>query len=99
MSFPQRDTSTRQRGFEIIVFHLLGKLPKVIKPHLPVCQLYFWQLCPTMWPSPLTKSLDPIILTALPVDFPGEYLGPPHFNLPAIVRCQRCEQRRRRGSC
>ena len=37
--FPQVDTSARQRGFEIRVFPLLGELPKVIKPHLPVCQL------------------------------------------------------------
>ena len=39
-SFPQVDTSARQRGFEIKVFSLLGELPKVIEPHLPVCQLY-----------------------------------------------------------
>ena len=30
------DTSARQRGFEIIVFPLLGELPKAIEPHLPV---------------------------------------------------------------
>ena len=35
MSFPKWDTSVRQRGFEIIVFPLLGELPKAIEPHLP----------------------------------------------------------------
>ena len=43
-SFPQMDTSTRQRGFEIRVFYLLGELPKAFESHLPVCQLYRWQL-------------------------------------------------------
>ena len=38
-SFPQVDTSARQRGFEIRVFPLLCELPKAIQPHLPVCQL------------------------------------------------------------
>ena len=47
-SFPQVDTSARQRGFEIRVFLLLGELPKAIEPHLPVCQLYRWQLGPNM---------------------------------------------------
>ena len=37
-SFPQVDTSARQRGFEIRVFPLLGELPKAIETHLPVCQ-------------------------------------------------------------
>ena len=46
--FPQVDTSARQRGFEISVFPLLGELPKAIEPHLPVCQLYRWQLGPNM---------------------------------------------------
>ena len=45
-SFPQVDTSARQRGLEIRVFPLLGELPKAIEPHLPVCQLYRWQLGP-----------------------------------------------------
>ena len=34
-SFPPGDTSARQQGFEIIVFPLLGDLPKAIEPHLP----------------------------------------------------------------
>ena len=75
-SFPQVDTSARQRGFEIRVFPLLGELPKVIEPHLPVCQLYRWQLGPNMWSSPTTKSLDPIVATALRVGFQGESHGP-----------------------
>ena len=75
-SFPQVDTSTRQRGFEIRVFPLLGELPMAIEPHLPVCQLYRWKLCPNMWSSPTTKSLDPIVATALRVGFPGESHGP-----------------------
>ena len=74
-SFPQVDTSVRQRGFEIIVFPLLGELPKAIEPHLPVCQLYRWQLGPNMWSSPTTKSLDTIVATALRVGFPGESHG------------------------
>ena len=44
-SFPQGDTSARQRGFEIRDFLLLGDLPKAIEPHLPICHL---QLGPTM---------------------------------------------------
>ena len=75
-SFPRVDTSARQRGFEIRVFPLLGELPKAIEPHLPVCQLYRWQLGPSMWTSPTTKSLDPIVVTALRVGFPGESHGP-----------------------
>ena len=58
-SFPQVDTSTRQRGFEIRGFPLLGELPKAIESHLPVCQLCRWQLGPNMWSSPTTKSFDP----------------------------------------
>ena len=75
-SFPRVDTSARQRGFEIRVFPLLGELPKAIEPHLPVCQLYRWKLGPSMWTSPTTKSLDPIVVTALRVGFPGESHGP-----------------------
>ena len=75
-SFPQVDTSARQRGFEIRVFPLLGELPKAIEPHLPVCQLYRWQLGPIMWSSPTTKSLDPIVVTTLRVGFSGESHGP-----------------------
>ena len=63
-------------GFEIRVFPLVGELPKAIEPHLPVCQLYRWQLGPSMWSSPTTKSLDPIVATALRVGFPGESHGP-----------------------
>ena len=63
-------------GFEIRVFPLLGELPKAIEPHLPVCQLYRWQLGPSMWTSPTTKSFDPIVVTALRVGFPGESHGP-----------------------
>ena len=36
-------SSARQRELEI---PLLGELPKAIEPHLPVCQLYRWQLGP-----------------------------------------------------
>ena len=75
-SFPRVETSARQRGFEIRVFPLLCELPKAIEPHLPVCQLYRWQLGPSMWTSPTTKSLDPIVVTALRVGFPGESHGP-----------------------
>ena len=75
-SFPLVDTPARQRGFEIRVFPLLGELPKAIEPHLPVCQLYRWQLGPNMWSSPTTKSLDPIVITTLLVGFPGESHGP-----------------------
>ena len=78
-SFPQVDTSARQRGFEIRVFLLLGEPPKVIEPHLPVYQLYRWKLGPIMWSSPTTKSLDPIVVTALRVGFPGESHGPATF--------------------
>ena len=75
-SFPQVDTSARQRGFEIRDFPLLGGLPKAIESHLPVCQLYRWQLGPNMWSSPMTKLLDPIVVTALWVGFPQERHGP-----------------------
>ena len=47
---------------------LLGELPKSNEPQLPVCQSYHWQFGPTMWSSPTTKSLDPIIVTTLWVD-------------------------------
>ena len=76
MSFPQVDTSARQRGFEVRVYPLLGELPKAIEPHLPVCHLYRWQLGPNMWSSPTTKSLDPIVVTALRVGFSGESQEP-----------------------
>ena len=69
ISFPQVHTSKKQLEFEIRVFPLLGELPKAIEPHLPVCQLYRWQLGPTKWSSPTTKSLDPIVVTILWVGF------------------------------
>ena len=72
MSFPRVDTSARQRGFQIRVFPLLGELPKAIEPHLPICQLYRWQLGPIMWSSLTTKSLVLIVVTALRVGFPWE---------------------------
>ena len=75
-SFLQVDTSARQRRLEIRVFPLLGELPKAIEPHLPVCQSYRCQLGPNMWSSPTTKSLDPIVVAALRVGFPGEGHGP-----------------------
>ena len=75
-SFPQVDTFARQRGCEIRVFPLLGELPKAIEPHLPICHLYRWQLGPNMRSSPTTKSLDPIVVNALQVGFPGESHGP-----------------------
>ena len=75
-SFPLVDTSVRQLGFEIRVFSLLGELPKAIEPHLPVCLLYRWQLCPNMWSLPTTKLLVPIVVTTPRVDFPGESHGP-----------------------
>ena len=46
ISFPQGDTSARQRRFEIGVFPLLGELPKAIEPHLPAYQLCRWKICP-----------------------------------------------------
>ena len=76
MLFPQGDTFTRLQGFEIRDFPLLGELSKAIECRLPVCKLYCWQLCPTMWSSPMTKSLDPVIVTALWVDLPGESIRP-----------------------
>ena len=63
-------------GVEIRFFPLLGELPKAIEPHLPVCQLYRWQLGPNMWSAPTTKSLDPIVVAALRVGFQGESHGP-----------------------
>ena len=90
-SFPQVDTSARQRRFEIRVFPLLGELPKAIEPHLPVCQLYRWQLGPSMWTSPTTKSLVPIVTTTIGVGFPGESHGPATCgfacNCPEPVAC------------
>ena len=75
-SFPQVDISARQWGFEIRVFPLIGELQRAIEPHLPVSQLCRWQLGPNMWSSPTTNSFDPIVVTVLPVGFPGESHGP-----------------------
>ena len=69
------DTSARQRGFEIRISPLLGELPKATEHQMPVCQLYRWKLGPNMWSSPTTKSLDPIVATALRVGFQGESHG------------------------
>ena len=82
-------------GFEIRVLPLLGELPKAIEPHMPICQLYRWQLGPSMWTLPTAKSLDLIVVTALGVGFPGEATDPPHVDLPAIVRSQWRGKRRR----
>ena len=38
-SFPQEETFSRQQGFKIRVFPLLGEMPKAIKPHLTAIQL------------------------------------------------------------
>ena len=70
--FPQGDASARMRGFEIRVIPLLGELPRAIESHLPACRLYRWQLYPNMRSSPTTKKLDPIVVTALRVEFPWE---------------------------
>ena len=76
MSLPQVDTSARHRGFEIRVFPLLVALQKDIEPHLPIYQIYRWQLGPNIWSSPTTISLDLIVVTAIRVGFPGESHGP-----------------------
>ena len=81
-SFPQMDTSARQRGLEIRVFPLLGELPKAIEPNMPVCQLYRWLLRPNKWSSSTTKSLDPNVVASLLVGFPGESHGPATCEFP-----------------
>ena len=45
-TLPHGDTSARQQGFGIRDFPFQGELPKAIECHLPVCQLYRWQLKP-----------------------------------------------------
>ena len=75
-SFPYGDTSARQREFQIRVFSLLGELPKAIEPRLPACQLCHWHLGPTKWSSPIAKSIDHIVITAIRVGFQEESLGP-----------------------
>ena len=89
---------SKSAGFEIIVFPLLGVLSMATEPSLPVCQLYHWHLSPNKWSSPATMSLDPIVVTAFQVIFPGESLGPATCGFPAIVQCQRRGQRRRQGN-
>ena len=94
---PQGDTSAKQRAFEIKVFPLLGELPKAIEPHLPACQLYRGQLGPTKWSSHTTKSIDPIVATALQVSSKWKASDPRQVNLPAIVWCQRHAQLKHQG--
>ena len=81
-SIPQGDTSARQWGFEIRVFPLLGELPKVIKPHLPVSQLCHLQL------DSIGMSLGLNIDVILQVGFTGGFSDLPWVDLPAIVQCQ-----------
>ena len=69
-SYTQGDSSARQRGFEIRV-PLLSELPKAVEPHLPVCQLYHWQLGHNVWSSTTTGRKTPIVAAAHRVDFPG----------------------------
>ena len=45
-------------------------------PLLSVCQLCCRQLGPNMWSSPMTMSLDPIVVTSLWLGFSGEGLRP-----------------------
>ena len=75
-SIPQVDTSARQRGFEIRVFPLLGELPKAIEPHLPVCQLYRWQLGPKHVVFNYDQVVRPHRRYCPSVGFPGESHGP-----------------------
>ena len=70
-SFPQGYNSARQRNFEIRVSHLLIELPKAIRPYLPLCQSYRWQLGHVKLSSPTTKSLDPILVIWLRCQFLG----------------------------
>ena len=61
-------------GHEIRVFPLLGEMPMATEPHLPVCQLYRWQLGPSKWSSPTANSLDIIVVNAIKVGIPWESL-------------------------
>ena len=70
--FAQGDTSLKQWVFEIIVFPLLGELPKAIESCLPIWQLLHWQLGSIKWSPPMTKSFDPIVVTVLRVGFQGK---------------------------
>ena len=60
-------------GFEISIHSL--ELPRVIEPHLPVCQSYHWRIDSNMWSSSTTRSLDPIVVTTRRVNILGECLG------------------------
>ena len=95
-SFPQGDISARDQGFEVIDFPLLGEQNRAIEPHLLVCQSYRWQIGPTMWSSPTTKSFDPIVVTTLWLDVPVKASVEPYVDLPEIDRCQKRGQWRRR---
>ena len=75
-TFPHGNTSAKNWWFKIRTFPLLGKLPMAIEPHLPVCQLYRWQLDPIKCSLPTTKSIDPIMFTALRLGFPMESRRP-----------------------
>ena len=72
-SFPQVDTSARQRGFEIRVFPLLVELPKAIEPHLPVIPL-------ATRSHHVIFAYDQVVRLhrsyAIRVDFPWESHGP-----------------------
>ena len=74
--FPEGDTSASQWEFEIRGCALLSELPMAIEPHLPVCQLFRWQLYSNTWSSPTTKSFDSMVVTAVRVDFPWYGLEP-----------------------
>ena len=74
-SFPQGVLPQDSGGLKK-VFLLQGELPRVTEPHLSVCQLYRCQFGLTMWSSPTTMSLDPILVTALRVDVPGQSIDP-----------------------
>ena len=71
-TFPQGNTSVRQRGFEIRACPVLGWMPKAIELHLTVCLSYRWQLGPNKWSLPTTKLLDPIGVTTIRVSFKGK---------------------------
>ena len=58
------------------VLPLLGELLKAIEAHLPACQLCRWQLGPSKWSLRTTKSLGPIIVTALRMGLPRANIGP-----------------------
>ena len=75
-TFPQVDTSARQRGFEIRVFPLLGELQKAIEPHLPDFQSYRWQLGPKHVVFAYDQVAKPHRSYRPSVGFPGKSHGP-----------------------